>query len=357
MNIISKEKIGQLFLVGVTKRENLNDVINLIKKYHIGGVIIYKNNYSNYEEMINVINQLKLANKENKLPLFISIDQECGRVNRFPKEFKNIATASKVNKLSKEEQRNVGEITAEMLSETGLNMNFAPVLDLKKYEDNHYIGDRAYSEIPEEVYEVTKIISEEFEKKGVIPVLKHFPGHGSIKKDSHMFLPRINNYEKILSEDAIPFIKAIENGADAIMVGHIMIKGQTGSLPASISKKYIADIRKRYSYDGLIVSDELAMRSVRYLYGRKKSIYKAANAGLDVIMYKYFVGLENVLEDVINKYNLNKIDTDQIDASYKRVSSIKGKYKINDRKIENTMDIEKINKRIEEVNSKCKKNI
>lgn len=357
MNLTIKEKVGQLFLVGITKKENLEDVIYLIKEYHIGGVIIYKNNYSNYEEMLALVNKLKDANKNNKLPLFISIDQECGRVNRFPKEFQNIPAAYNIGTLNDSEIKLTGSITAEMLSKTGINMNFAPSLDLKLFNDFHYIGNRAYSNDPDKVYDITKIITEEFEKEGVIPVLKHFPGHGSIKRDSHFFLPRVSNYTKLLNNDTKPFIKAMENNATAIMIGHIVIKGRTKGLPASISKPFIKSIREDYNYEGLIVSDELAMRSVRHFYGRKRSIIKAANAGVDVIMYKYYKDLEAAISTVVKLYELNKIDTTEIDTSYNRVQLYKNKFNFTHEKLINSLDIEKINEKIESIKEQCENNI
>lgn len=353
MKLTIEEKIGQLFLVGITKKENIKDVIKLIEKYHIGGVVIYKNNYSNYDEMIDLVNTLKKANKSNKIPLFISIDQENGRVNRFPSEFKNLRSAFNISKLEKKDIMKSGKITADMLSSTGINMNFAPVLDLKKFEDKHYIGNRAYSSDPKKVYELSNLVAQEHKNKNIIPVLKHFPGHGSIKKDSHLFLPVIDDYEN--KEDLIPFEYAFKNDADAVMVGHILIKNKTGYLPASISNTFIKEIRNKYNYERLIVSDELSMRSVRYIYGKKKSIFLAANAGVDVIMYKYFNNFENYIKDLIKKYKVDKIDTSVIDDSMKRIMFVKRKYKINDNLVNNSLDINKINEEIEIINKKTDK--
>lgn len=355
MKLTSSEKIGQLFLIGVTQKKNLEDVIKLIKKYKIGGVVIYKNNYDTYDEMIEVVNKLKEANSKNKVPLFISIDQEGGRVNRFPKEIKNFKSAYKIGMLENKLISKYANITSEILSKTGINMNFAPVLDLKLHEDNHYIGDRAYSNDPKQISKITELIDLEFKKNNVIPVIKHFPGHGSIKKDSHLFLPVIKDYNKILKSDIIPFIDAIKNGADAIMVGHILIKGETNNLPASISKKYINHIRKEYNYQNLIVSDELAMRSVRYLYGKKRSIKYAINAGVDVIMYKYFSGMENIIDDILIKNENCKLKTNELDNSINRILFTKKKFKINDKKIKNNLDIETYNKDIDKINKLTEK--
>lgn len=353
MKLTAEEKIGQLFLVGITHKDNIEDVIDLIKKYHIGGVLLYKNNYETYDEMIGLINSLKLANKDNKIPLFISIDQENGKVNRFPKEFKLIKNAYQQSFLDVVGVKEVGKITANMLHSSGINMNFGPVLDLKTFDNDHYIGSRAFSSDPQKVYEISNIIASEYKKTNVIPVLKHFPGQGSIKKDSHLFLPVINSYHD--KEDIIPFELAIKSGADAVMIGHILIKKKTNNLPASISKSFIKEIREKYNYENLIVSDELAMRSVRYIYGKKKSISLAFNAGVDVVMYKYFKKMEYYINDLIYKYKNGKMDNEEIERSVTRVLFMKKKYKVNDKEVKNDIDIDLINSKIENINKKMNK--
>lgn len=350
MKLTIEEKVGQLFLIGITKKENIDEVLYLIKNYYIGGVIIYKNNYSNYEEMVTLINRLKEANKNNKIPLFISIDQENGRVNRFPKEFNIIKSQVHLDNASDNLVKEYGNITSQMLSETGINMNFSPVLDLKLFEDSHYIGNRAISSDPAKVTKVSSILINEFKNKDVISVAKHFPGHGSIKNDSHLFLPIIKNYSNILKSDIIPFENLIKKDIDAIMIGHILIKGETNNLPASISKKFITNIRKKYSYERLVVSDELSMRSVRYLYGKKKSIFLAADAGVDVIMYKYFKNLSNYINYLQLNYIKKRLSVEELDKSIDRILFVKRKYKINDILKENTLDIELINSKIEKLN-------
>lgn len=120
----------------------------IINKYKVGGILLYKKNYKNYEEMVSLINKIKELNSNNKVPIFISIDQEGGRVNRMPNEFKNLPVASKLVEKSVEEDfvKMSGGITGEMLNKLGIDMDFAPVLDIKRFKDTHAIGDRAYSE-------------------------------------------------------------------------------------------------------------------------------------------------------------------------------------------------------------------
>lgn len=349
-----KEKIGQMLLVGIPNKESINGVINLIKNYAIGGVILYKNNYSNLEELKELIIKLKMANKDNKLPLTIAIDQEGGRVNRLPSEFVNSTSLYRMSKNNNDDIKLWSYTTSKLLSDLGINMNFAPVLDLKMHNDNHAIGNRAISDDINKVIEVSKIIVKEFEDNKVVPVIKHFPGQGSVTADSHFFLPIIRDYNKILERDILPFKNMIEKGIDTIMVGHILIKGKTSIYPATLSKKFILEeLRNRYSYKNVIMTDELGMRSVSYLYGKKTSIVKAYMAGNDIMCCKYSNGfIETVIEKVIKKVNAASISIEAINTSINRIIDMKNKYNFNDNIDFDNIDIESYNKIIERLNSK-----
>lgn len=349
-----KEKIAQMFLVGIPNKESINGVINLIKNYSIGGVILYRNNYSNLDELKDLITKLKDANKGNKLPLTIAIDQEGGRVNRLPKEFENTVSLNKISKNINEDIRLYANTTSKLLNDLGINMNFAPVLDLKKHNDNHAIGNRAISNDVNKVTEVASIICEEYQKNNVVPVIKHFPGQGSVKMDSHIFLPTIYNYQKVLNKDSIPFKNMIKKGIDAIMVGHILVLGKSGLYPASISKKFInLELRERYKYENIVMTDELGMRSVRLLYGKKNSILKAIEANNDIVCCKYsFNFIETIINKIIKRIENGKIDLQNIDKSVLKIIDLKNKYKIKDTSNFSEIKIENYNKIILELNRK-----
>lgn len=238
MNLTLKEKIAGMLLVGIPNKESINGVLDLIRNYSIGGVILYKNNYDNLSELKCFIKRLKDANKGNKLPLTIAIDQEGGRVNRLPCEFINSHSIYRMAKNTSEDIRIFSNISSKLLYNLGINLNLAPVLDLKMHNNNHAIGDRAISNEPNKVIEVSKIIVDEFKNNKVVPVIKHFPGQGSVSADSHFLLPVILDYDKILSKDIKPFEYMINNGIDSLMLGHILIKNKTGIYPATLSKKF-----------------------------------------------------------------------------------------------------------------------
>ena len=189
-NLTLREKIGQMLIIKIQGKEITNETKRMIEEYKVGGIILYRKNYDTYEEMINLINEIKKVNNESgNIPLFISIDQEGGRVNRMPRELKNIKSAGKlVAKDNIEIIEQAGMVTAQMLKESGFNMDFAPVLDIQRFEDGHAIGDRCYGKNAEEVSKNGIQIMKELANGGVIPVIKHFPGHGLTKKDSEKAL-------------------------------------------------------------------------------------------------------------------------------------------------------------------------
>ena len=224
-----KEKIGQMVMIGIDTNYITDRIKNMIRNYKIGGIILYRRNFATYQDMLNLIRELKYLNKENKIPLFIAIDQEGGRVNRMPREIKNLPPANKVAEVGGEVlTRKAAQITGEVLNKSGYNLNFAPVLDVKRFNDKHGIGDRCFGDDIEEIARCGIAVMEELQKQGVISVIKHFPGHGATNQDSHYMLPIINKKIEILEkEDMYPFEQAIKNGADAILVGHLLIKNIT----------------------------------------------------------------------------------------------------------------------------------
>lgn len=347
-----EEKIGQLFMVGL--ESDLNETIDMVTNYKLGGVILYKRNYSNYEEMIKLINKIKCKNSANKVPIFISIDQEGGRVNRMPSEIKNLKSATQIIENGDINiVRKSGTIIGEMLYKSGISMDYAPVLDIKRFKENHPIGDRCYGETKEDVAKYAIEVMNEINRNNVIAVVKHFPGHGLTKKDSHFQIPKIKEkIETVEKVDMFPFEVAIKSNTDAIMVGHLMVEDIDKKYPASLSekiiKKYLID---KYNFKGLIITDDMKMLAIRIHYNMKRAVKRAINAGNDIIM----IGLpykktQKVIEYIIKQVQKGEISQERLDESVKKILDIKEKYNVNDQKVEG-FNIEEINKKIQDINN------
>lgn len=200
----------KMLFVGLNTTDK-NIIKKLIKEYHVGGVILYSKNYHNYQEMICLINQIHTWAEEEHYTLLISIDEEGYRVNRLPKEFVNLkspfAFRHNLNSITEH-----ASIIAHILAKSTIHVNFAPVLDIKRFPDNHAIGDRCFGASAKEVIQNTLPYIEEFKKKNVVPVIKHFPGHGATKTNSHYLIPVIWRTKRLFRDDIMPFSKAIERG-------------------------------------------------------------------------------------------------------------------------------------------------
>lgn len=352
-----REKIGQMIMIGLDTNYITERITKMISDYKIGGIILYRKNFNTYDQMIKLINDIKTLNKKNKIPLFIAIDQEGGRVNRMPPEIKNLPSANKLASLNNIDLiKNSAKITGTLLKKSGFNLNFAPVLDIKRFKDKHPIGDRCYGETKESVSKYGITVMKELQEQRILPVIKHFPGHGATKRNSHYSLPIINsNIENLINEDMYPFEQAIKEGADAILVGHLLIKKLTGIYPASLSRKFITNyLRKKYRFKGLIITDDLKMKAIKLLYGSDLAVEKAFKAGNDIIVFRFNSNKEKrIIEKITNLAKKGSIKESQINRSVRRIIKIKEKYNISDNPVDNTLDIDKINKEIEQIRNIC----
>ena len=351
MNLSIDEKIGQRFIFGINDN-NIDTIVELIKKCYIGGVILYKKNYNSYKELLDVVNRLKAANKDNKIPLFIAIDQEGGRVNRMPPEVHNLKSIYDISRVSSELAIDSARITGKMLYNVGINMNLAPVMDIYNNSKSKVLDKRCFYGDGDNVSQLGISYMKELKNNKIIPVIKHFPGHGGTKFDSHWMIPYIFDYKSVLDKHMIPFKNAINNGSDAIMIGHLVIRNLTNGLPASISSDFIRKyLRQQLKYDGVVMTDEINMLRRNIFYG---GIYlrKALSSLNDVLLVK----IKSVDEGlrIINRYKkillYDKKCNNELDNSVKRIVTLKEKYKLDDKIEGNKNNIGLINEEIDKIN-------
>lgn len=347
-NLSIEEKIAQKLMFGVYS-DNIDIIIELIKKYKIGGVILYKKNYANYDEMLEVIKRLKHANKGNKLPLFIAIDQEGGRVNRLPSEFHLIKNVYDMSRENIDLIYKNGYITGKILSQMGINMNFAPVLDINE-NNSKVLYKRCFCGDIDNITSCSEKYIKGMNENNVISVIKHFPGHGITKRDSHFLPPYVYDYKRILDKHVKPFEEMINNKIDALMVGHLVIRGMTGGMPASISSRFINNyIRKKYGYEGLVITDEVNMLSRSFIYGIGL-IKNSMLSGGDIVLVKIKNKYNDFVEKTVKYLKRNSGCIDILNESVQRIINIKNKYNINDKYDNLGCNVESINKEIDKLN-------
>lgn len=357
-NLSLREKIGQKFILGVNT-SSVSLIVDLIEKCCIGGVILYKNNYSSYDEMLSVIKRFKKANSKNKIPLFIAIDQEGGRVNRMPLEFLNLKNIYDMSRKNEDLILEHAKVTGKMLKESGINMNFAPVLDIYNNKSKLLYKRCFYGDVSD-VYRNGLQYVEGLTNNGIVSVVKHFPGHGATSIDSHFLTPYVYDYKKILESHILPFEKAIKNNnylglIDAVMVNHMVVRKLTNGLPASISYEFISEyLRKRNNFDGLVITDEMNMlsKNLFYKFGGLKKMF---TSGSDILLVK--IKNKNDAEKMIDKY-IKYVSNDEesmnlLNDSVKRIIRVKNKYDINDDINYDGCNVDEINKEIEKINRLC----
>ncbi len=341
--------LGQIFIVGLNTKDH-NIIKTLITKYHVGGLTLYKNLYKNYEEMLELINYIKALSKIANYEVLICIDEEGYRVNRLPNDFINLKSPNSLSydlDNTKEYARLIGTI----LQATGININFAPVIDIKRFSDNHPIGDRAFSSNYEDVIKNSTVYIKEMKSHDVIPVVKHFPGHGATNINTHHFLPLITNTKRLFKEDIKPFQSAINNDIDLIMIGHFIIP-KFGFCPSSISKKINKYLHEELNYHNLTITDDLDMGLLK-LFSKPKLFKKALNSGTNLIMVKYTPTFFKDFQKLESYYQNNKLNKDNIANTINLLNNLKNKYHVTNTEIKNTIDITKINNAITNLNKKA----
>lgn len=200
------EKLGQLIIAGMEGDKAAESTRRLIQDKHVGGVIFYKPNITDPAGLTAYVNQLRAWNRSADAPLFVSVDQEGGRVSRLPGLADFPAAADIGRSGSSEYAAAIGGLLGEASALMGMNMDFAPVLDINSNPDNPVIGDRSYGATPEIVTQLGLQAMSGIHEAGVIPVVKHFPGHGDTAVDSHLALPVIQkSLQQLQSFEWLPF--------------------------------------------------------------------------------------------------------------------------------------------------------
>lgn len=347
-----KEKIGQMLIIGFDgKRVAKTDVIaNDIINNNLGGVILFDFNYQtqtfdkNIEspEQVNRLNSdlqsfaFEGNQKHNRplVPLFISVDYEGGKVNRLHERygFPKTQSAKTVAQDSINEAKQSAKIMGSVLQSSGFNMDFAPVVDVEVNPDNPVIGqlERSYSDNPSIVSLYSTIFSNALEKKGIACVYKHFPGHGSSTKDSHLgFVDVTDTWQ---SYELLPYKEAIKDGTSCpmIMTAHIINKNlDPQGLPATLSKKILTNLlRGELKYQGVIVTDDMQMKAISDNYGLETAVVRAINAGADILVFGNQlsdrpVSASRLIEIIANKVEHGLISEKRINDSYQRILMLK----------------------------------
>ncbi|NBX68971.1 MAG: beta-N-acetylhexosaminidase [Proteobacteria bacterium] len=336
-----KTLVGQLFMVGFDGISVPQSFKDAIREYKLGGTIYFKRNAESPAQLAELSNELQFDCRENTSPfMFIAIDHEGGKVNRLSKPFTQFPGNEYLGEINSPKMGfQFGAIMAKELKAVGININFAPVVDVNTNPDNPVMKDRMFSSDPEICGKLGSAVCRGIQKMGVAAVAKHFPGHGDTKVDSHFDLPRIDRSLSELDKiELIPFKRMVRSRVEGVMTAHIINSALDPDYPATLSEKTIQPIlRQGMRYSKLIFSDDMEMKAITDHYGIDEAAVLAVKAGCDVLIYRGDQGVpESAIEAVIKAVESKQINRAQLEASVERILNCKKSYAVQTSPIEVT---------------------
>jgi beta-N-acetylhexosaminidase len=282
----TREDIGQMIMIGVAGEELTSEERNLLKDYPFGGFILFAHNVKEPQQILALCRSLWETKRE--LPPFIAIDEEGGRVHRLPPPFTHFPPAAALGRTGNADLAyRMGLAIAGELKAVGINLDFAPVFDVASNPNNPVIGDRALSGDPEEVVRLGWEVARGLREGGVIPCVKHFPGHGDTDADSHHELPVVNkDIDELEAMELPPFVYACGKRVEAVMTAHVLYPALDRKYPATLSPRIVGELlRGGLRYDGVVFSDDLEMKAVAAQYSAEESAQLAVAAGVDTLLF------------------------------------------------------------------------
>jgi beta-N-acetylhexosaminidase len=338
MEMSSEERVAQLFLVGWPAEGPSEELVEWIERRNMGGIKVFGWNGNNLSQLTAEITRLQRSADGTPLsiPLFVATDQEGGWV-RHVKGSTSLTAGNIALGASRrpEDSFLTGQLIGEELRRLGINMNFAPTVDVYLNPEAHVIGPRAFSSDPWQTAILATAYYRGLESKRVIATAKHFPGHGNAEGDSHGMLPVLSEtFEELWNRDLVPYRVLFREGMPAVLTGHLSFPSVTGDrMPASISPVLTEELlRERLDFDGLVITDDLYMGGALE-YGAQNGMdfaevcLAAVEAGNDLIMLSQTPSLYGrIFTTILNAYETRPDFSRRVDDSVRRILTAKLRY-------------------------------
>ncbi|MCR5724755.1 MAG: glycoside hydrolase family 3 protein [Treponema sp.] len=331
LQMTTEEKVAQLFFITPeqiapsSKTKVSADFVRTLERYPVGGIILFGYHIQNPSQLRAFTSSMQ---KASAIPLAICVDEEGGLVARLARSkafflpvFKNMHTVGDTGEDAN--ARGAGQIIGSYLAAFGFTFDFAPVADVNTNPDNVVIGSRAFGREPALVSRMDRAFLSGLHSTGIKGCLKHFPGHGDTKGDTHAdYVAVTKSWQELMNCELIPFVQNFDV-ADSVMVAHVTCTAVDDEYPASLSKKLITDkLRTELGYDGLVLTDALNMGAIEKNYGSAKAAVLAFAAGNDILlMPKDF---ESAYRGVLEAVTSGKISMQRLDESVTRILKMKG---------------------------------
>jgi beta-N-acetylhexosaminidase len=353
-------KIGQMILIGFPGPAVDLKVLEEVREGKVGSIILFEKNIPPTNSFIALKKIIWTYQQAATIPLLIGIDQEGGRVNRLKDKYgfpRSITAAAMAKSPTLDSVQFYAEATASTLAGLGININFGPVVDLASNPDNPIIAKygRAFSANEDSVILFAKEFIKEHHRYNVLTSLKHFPGHGSSKDDTHLGIADVTNTWE--ERELKPYASLIDSGyVDAIMTSHIVNRkldkqGNPGTLSADVLDGIL---RKRLKYNGVIFTDDMQMHAITKHYGLEDAIKLAINGGVDIMTFSNNIqGSDERTVDKVHSIIKEFVKTgvirkERIDESFARIMKLKSRLNQHDQNIYYQHALEKLNRELEE---------
>jgi beta-N-acetylhexosaminidase len=326
-----EQKIGQMVMCGFEGTEPSEEIVRLIKEQAIGGVIYFARNVSSTGQVAELGESLQAAARESgHEPLWIGIDQEGGMVARITEDVALMPGAMAIAAGgSTEAAYEAGRICGGELKALGINLNYAPVLDVNNNPANPVIGVRSFGEDPAKVGAYGVQLLKGLQEQGVAATAKHFPGHGDTSVDSHLDLPTVAHArERIEQVELRPFQEAIGAGVDAIMSSHIVFPAfEKERLPATLSHAVLTGLlREEMGFEGVIMTDCMEMNAIADHFGTVEAAVLAVEAGADLVLVSHrYDRQQGTIEALLQAVREGRLSEERIDRSVERLLALKEK--------------------------------
>ena len=313
-----KTKLYQMFILGTD-----GDGYKKALSNGLGGMIFFTKDIQTPNQFKTLINDIKSI---SKITPFLSIDQEGGRVERTENihNGKKYLSAKFAFEKGEDFLKKQTENIANELKSYGINLNFAPCIDVNTNPNNPIIGERAFSNTPDDVIRAEKIVSQTYRENGIIPCAKHFPGHGDAKTDSHLTLPEINLTLQEMEKTHIKPFKACAKNIEMVMVAHLHCTCfEKDIIPTSLSKKTISYLREKLGFKGVTISDDMIMKGVAK-FGNVEACEMGIRAGLNMFIYRNSTPQTiNIIETIAKKAETDDELRQNIEKSYEKIRHLK----------------------------------
>ena len=321
----NRDKLAQLLMVGVTGADDARAVVS---NHHVGGIFI--GSWTD-KSMLTNGSLADIAGSAGPLPLAVSVDEEGGRVSRLSALIGAAPSARELAETSTPDQ--VFQLALERgqkMRNLGITIDFAPVVDITDAPANTVIGSRSFSADPEVVTQYAGAFARGLREAGILPVLKHFPGHGNASGDSHVGAVSTPPLAELQNADLVPYRTLTAEAPVGVMIGHMEVPGLTGSDPASLSPAAIGLLRSGGyggpGFNGPVFTDDLSsMRAISDRYGVADSVLRALQAGADTALWVTTDQVPAVLDRLEAALDSGELSVAAVDGSVLRMAAVKGR--------------------------------